>query len=205
VLSLTINLARAYMQPEYTIITQLLANNGITSSAAELHGLLTGLLCSGNVEAESGDIGLLLEPPLQLPPIVQQLLERFTATAQEQLSSIDYSFQPYLPSDDSKIVERVTALGAWCDGFTVGFAASYILPESKLGAEVSEILTDFAQFADVGENQSDLSEQDEADYMELMEYVRMATITVYLHVVGVEVAKTESEKLDEYPDDGFLH
>ena len=196
------------MQTDYKMMTLLLTGNHVDHSPAELHGMLTGQLCSGVVAPDPEDIGGLMEHPQHLVPVVSKLVERLCGETSAQLSHLDYHFQPLLPSDETSLKDRVNALGAWCDGFMVGFAAGYVGPDSALSSEVREILGDFGQFATIAEEGEELSDQDEVDYMELVEYVRMATITLFQQL-GAEhplANKPQPEvQWAESPDDGFVH
>lgn len=198
------------MQADYKMMTLLLTGNHVQHSPAEVHGMLTGQLCSGVANVDPEDLGGLMEQPQHLVPVVCKLIERLCGETTEQLAHVDYHFQPLLPSDESSLMDRVNALGAWCDGFMVGFAAGYIGPDSALSSEAREILSDFGQFAAISEDGSELSEQDEVDYMELVEYVRMATITLFQQLGAAKppVSKSAPETrfgFDERPDDGFIH
>jgi uncharacterized protein YgfB (UPF0149 family) len=196
------------MQADYKMMTLLLTGNHVDHSPAELHGMLTGQLCSGVVAPDPEDIGGLMEHPQQLVPVVSKLVERLCGETAAQLTHLDYHFQPLLPSDETSLKDRVNALGSWCDGFMVGFAAGYIGPDSALSAEVREILGDFGQFAAISEDGEELSDQDEVDFMELIEYVRMATITLFQQL-GAEQPTPSKRQLEELaserPDDGFIH
>jgi hypothetical protein len=140
---------------------------------------------------------------------VRKLVERLLGEATEQLSHLDYHFQPLLPPDEATLQERVNALGAWCDGFTVGFAAGFIKPESVLSAEAREILSDFGQFAAVSDNGEELSDQDEVDYMELVEYVRMAAIMLYQQLGSPPPQQAPAAEQEPGfgpdPDTDFIH
>ena len=199
------------MQSDYIKISQLLHDNQVDNSLAGIHGLVTGLLCTGNPEADPEDVGQLLQPPQIFPDLTRKLMLQLATSSQGQLSSLEYNFQPLLPPDESSLPERVVALAEWCDGFTVGFAAAYFLPESRLGAEVREILADFSQFAGMADSANDLSDQDEVDYMELVEYVRMAAIMVYQQVADIDSDTDDGgdgEKPgtdDIVPEAKFLH
>lgn len=195
------------MQADYKMMSLLLSGNHVQHSPAELHGMLTGQLCSGVVAPDPDDLSGLMEQPGNFVPVVCKLIERLLGETTEQLAHIDYHFQPLLPSDEASLQERVNALGAWCDGFMVGFAAGYIGPDSALSAEAREILGDFGQFADIAEDGAELSEQDEVDYMELVEYVRMAAITLFQQLGAARPPArphTDSFASDQ-PDDGFIH
>jgi uncharacterized protein YgfB (UPF0149 family) len=177
----------------------------VDNSLAAIHGLLTGLVCTGNPEADPEDVGQLLQPPQIFSELIRSFLQQLATASSEQLSSLEYNFQPLLPADEHSLPERVVALAEWCDGFTVGFAAAYFLPESRLGAEVREILTDFAQFAEMAEAVNDLSDQDEVDYMELVEYVRMAAIMVFQQLADAGTEESGEDDSSIAPDTKFLH
>ena len=191
------------MQPDYIKISQLLLDNRVDNSLSEIHGLVTGLLCTGNPEADPEDVGQLLQPPQIVADSARTLFQQLANTSKEQLSSLEYNFEPLLPADENKLADRVVALAEWCDGFTVGFAAGYFQPESMLGTEVREILADFAQFAGRADSVTNLSDQDEVDYMELVEYVRMAAIMVYQQVADADNEKPVNDEV--VPEVRLLH
>lgn len=180
------------MQADYTLTAQLLADSLPNVSPAELHGLLTGQLCSGVVHPDPEDLGEMLEH--ELLPVVRKLLQRLGEDANAQLGGLDYGFQPLLPNDEALLPQRVQALGLWCANFTTGFAAGYLRPESDLSKEAREILRDFAELAGLADAESLVDEQDEADFMELVEYVRMAAITLYQQLVGMRLPPAESDQ-----------
>ena len=194
------------MQADYKMMTLLLSGNHVQRSPAELHGMLTGQLCSGVVAPDPEDLSGLMEQPTHFTPVINKLVERLLGETTEQLSHLDFQFHPLLPADDTLLQDRVNALGTWCDGFMVGFSAGYIGPESALSSEAREILGDFGQFAAISEDGAELSEQDEVDFMELVEYVRMATITLFQQLGAAQPpAKAPSEGFAERPEDGFIH
>lgn len=188
------------MQPDYKMITLLLSGNHVSHTPAELHGLLTGQLCSGIAEPDPDDLCELLAQHQPFAPVVRKLLDRLLAEARGHLADMDYNFQPLLPTDEALLQERVSALGMWCDGFMVGFAAGYIRPESDLSAEAREILGDFGQLAAVSDEAEDVSEQDEVDFMELVEYVRMAAITLYQQLGNSSEAPARDDRDEPGPD-----
>lgn len=188
------------MEPDYRMINLLLSGNHMGNSPAELHGMLTGQLCSGVADPDPEDLGELLEPHPHLTPVVRKLLERLVSETAENLAQTDYHYQPLLPTDDYALQERVAALGLWCDGFMVGFAAGYIRPESALTEEAREILSDFAELATVSEEAEEVSEQDEVDYMELVEYVRVAAITLYQQLGTAPAPDEKPQQQIDGPD-----
>ncbi|MDY6984030.1 MAG: UPF0149 family protein, partial [Pseudomonadota bacterium] len=85
------------MQADYKMMTLLLSGNHVQHSPAEVHGMLTGQLCSGVDNVDPEDLGGLMEQPQQLVPVVCKLIERMWSETTGQLANIDYHFQPLLP------------------------------------------------------------------------------------------------------------
>lgn len=192
------------MQADYKMITLLLTGNHVAHSPAELHGLLTGQLCSGVAAPDPDDLGELMDQHHHLTPVVSKLVERLLSEATEQLTHPDYHFHPLLPPDETPLQERIVALGTWCDSFMVGFSAGFIRPDSALSPEAREILGDFGQFAAISDENQELTDQDEVDFMELVEYVRMAAITLYQQL-AVPLLIPKNLQPEPAPDDGFIH
>jgi uncharacterized protein YgfB (UPF0149 family) len=194
------------MTPDYSMMQQLLSSKLPECSPAVLHGLVTGLLSSGAPDIDEEDVATLLQQ--DFAPVTAQLVARLISNAREQLQQPDFSFQLLLPQDDERLSNRVMALGYWCEGFTTGFAAGFVLPESTLSAEGRESLNDIGQFANLSEEVMGEQDEDEADYMELVEYVRMAAITLFQ-----QLAQSQSGEEDGHPlapdngddDDRLLH
>ena len=76
------------------------------------------------------------------------------------------------------IVHRTVALGQWCQGFLAGFALKLGVTGQTPSAETQEVLSDLVAIARIGE--PDGSDDDEADFMELVEYLRMAAMNLFL-------------------------
>lgn len=166
------------MTLDYSLVRDLLDRTAPDISPALLHGVLSGFVCSGG-EFDAELLPQLLQVPV--PPIVGELAEGLASRAREALASEDFVFEPLLPDDDSPLGERLGALGHWCDWFASGFAAGFMRPDSDLGADMCEILDDFAQVAAADQFESDANSQDEQDFMELVEYVRIGSIALFRH------------------------
>ncbi len=146
-------------------------------SAAELHGMVCGQVCANGDPVSSAG---LLEIPGAAAAELRDLLLVFGTQVREQLQKNDYSFQPFLPDDEEELSLRLIALSDWCEGFNSGFGAAFAGSGFSLLPETQEVLRDFAAIAQVEEQPDDTAEQNEAYYMELVEYVRMGAISVYL-------------------------
>ena len=193
------------MTPDYSMMQELLRTSLPDCTPATLHGVITGLLSSGAPDIDEEDIATLMEK--EFSPVIAQLVARLITTTRSQLQELDYSFKLVLPQDDIVLSARVLALGHWCESFTAGFAAGFVQSETALGEEGREALTDIAQLAGLVDEDADDIDDEEGDYMELVEYVRMAAVTLYQQLAAPAAAEAPAEEMSPFmaPDDDQLH
>ncbi|WP_432696891.1 UPF0149 family protein [Marinobacterium sp. YM272] len=168
--------------PDFDIVANLLIEEGVLAvSPAELHGLLAGQLAAGarfdadtllRVFLELMDVSALKQETTKLGLI--ELYQRTLA----QYESDDFDFALLLPDDEQMLAQRAEALGSWCSGFLSGFGL-HTKQSQKLSAEAQEGLQDLAQIAQIAADTDVDSEEDEADLMEVQEYVRMAAMLMF--------------------------
>lgn len=127
-------------------------------SPAELHGHLLGRVCAGAGFDEAAWQHAAAELLGGAPG------ERLKAA----LSG--------LPDDETPLAQRTEALGQWCQGFLAGFGLT--AREGSLTGEAEEVLQDMAAIAQV-QGQLEDSEDGETDYMEVMEYLRVAPLLLF--------------------------
>lgn len=161
----------------YQAFATLLSTSGHPVSPAELHGLLLGRSCGGaGFEADSwlADAAELLEGEPQ--DNVRNALIGLQEMVKGELTGDDMTVVLLLPTDDAPLADRAAALGQWCQGFLTGFGLTY--RDNALSTEASEVLQDLAAIAQV---QDALEESDdgESDYMEVMEYLRVAPLLLF--------------------------
>ena len=167
-----------------------LLEQGQQSSPSALHGCLCGLLAAGApregefcLEALAQALELVLHG--ELAGQVMQLYQVTAAALQDE----EFDFHPLLPDDDVDIVARTAALADWCKGFLAGFAHSSVgagRPAPVLSEDSSEILRDFASIAKAGVDEQDSEEESEDSYFELVEYLRFATLNVFMDSVSAD-------------------
>ncbi|MDT8397633.1 MAG: UPF0149 family protein [Pseudomonadales bacterium] len=187
------------MAADYVKAGELLAASGIFNTPAELHGIISGQLSAGARAVDIEVVAQLMQLP-QLPSgIIVELISRFQQDIAAHLQSMDFGFQPLLPDDDEELVFRLEALGRWCDGFNMGFAASGLQDKSIL-EETREVLHDFARIAELDESNSDGEdqEQNEEDYTEIVEYVRMAATSVYMQNGVLETESRDTDGINRH-------
>lgn len=168
--------------PDFDIVANLLIEEGVLAvSPAELHGLIAGQLAAGarfdadtllRVFLELMDVSALKQESTKLGLI--ELYQRTLA----QYESDDFDFALLLPDDEQMLAQRAEALGSWCSGFLSGFGL-HTRESQKLSAEAQEGLQDLAQIAQIAADTDVDSEEDEADLMEVQEYVRMAAMLMF--------------------------
>ncbi len=158
-------------------LARLLLPLGTINSPSELHGLLCGKLCAGTALSETR---WLLEAVefldfTQAPDErVRDALSRLYHQSRAQLHE-DFSPVLMLPDDDAEMAERLRALSEWCHGFLSGFGS--VSREEALTEEALSILQDLAAIVHISADEDDADE--EADYMEVVEYVRVLAATLY--------------------------
>lgn len=162
--------------PYHAFVT-LLTSSGHSVSPAELHGHLLGRSCAGaGFDAD----GWLAEAAELLAGEPQDNVRNALIGLQEmvkgELTSDDMTVVLLLPTDDAPLAERAAALGQWCQGFLSGFGLTRL--DYSLSDEANEVLRDLAAIAQV---QDALEESDdgESDYMEVMEYLRVAPLLLF--------------------------
>lgn len=177
-------------------LANLLLPLGTINSPSELHGLLCGKLCAG---APLNETHWLLEAVefldfTQAPDErVRDALSRLYHQSRDQLDQ-DFSPLLMLPDDESDMEERITALSQWCHGFLSGFGA--VSREESLSEEAVAMLEDLAAIVHI--TADDEEADDEADYMEVVEYVRVLAAALYEE-------SPKPPRLEERPGHTTLH
>jgi hypothetical protein len=162
--------------PEYTEINRILSKTTLKLNPSQAHGLICGLLCgnphSSQVweEAVTGD--------KKSSKARTDLKKLYNASA-TQLDEFLFEFQLLLPEDSNELPERAEALTLWTQGFLTGLKLSQIDIVDRESGEVTEAINDMIEIAKMNYEDVVVSDDDEAAYIELVEYVRMAVILIY--------------------------
>ncbi|MFI8746087.1 YecA family protein [Pseudomonas sp. NPDC077186] len=161
----------------YAAFAALLSSAGHSVSPAELHGLLLGRSCAGagfDAEAWLLDAAELLGSEPQ--DNVRQALIGLQEMVKGELCSEDVTLVLLLPDDEAPLAQRAVALGQWCQGFLGGFGLT--ARDGALSGEAMEVLQDLSAIAQV-QSALEESEDGESDYMEVMEYLRVAPLLLF--------------------------
>jgi uncharacterized protein YgfB (UPF0149 family) len=160
--------------------------------AEQWHGLLCGLICSGRptsvdllhrLMVETNEINLVLGDSQK--GMLEQLLEE---TAQ-QLAEGQFAFNLLLPDDDEDLSLRTRALSDWCDAFLFGLSAGGLNRDTELAPDLGEFIADLTEISRVEFQADTASEDDEYDFNELVEYIRVGVLLAYDELNPVGTAK----------------
>lgn len=166
--------------------TSQLDQHSVMASAAELQGLIAGMLSAG-IPADAGTILPVLYDFLNdgqaLNTHLKGLIEQLIAETARQLAEEDYSLQLLLPSDDDAMPERLEAMIEWAQAFLVGFAIqqtdlSLVSPDVR---EAIDQLTEVTRIDIYTEDDASDAENEES-YFLVLEHMRMLVLTCFNEV-----------------------
>jgi len=183
---------------DFDQLANALAPLGVLNSPSELHGLLCGKLAGG---AALTEIQWLLDAVefldfTQAPePHIRDLLSLVYKVTLEQFRG-DFVLTLLLPDDDELISDRVTALSQWCHGFLTGFGSADA-KDRTLDEEAQDMLRDVAAIVQIQIDDEEDEEANEADYMEITEYIRVIASSFYAEFAAtlVDIAPPESQQI----------
>ncbi len=166
--------------------TSQLDQNAVMASAAELQGLVAGMLSAG-IPADAGTILPVLYDFLNdgqaLNAHLKGLIEQLIAETARQLAEEDYSLQLLLPSDDDAMPERLEAMVEWAQAFLVGFAIQQT-DLSLVSPDVREAIDQLTEITRIDiHTEDDASEaENEESYFLVLEHLRLLVLTCFNEV-----------------------
>jgi yecA family protein len=189
--------------PEYDDVDDWFLSLEAEATPAELHGQLSGLIAGNGTPKPNQWLAIcseLLEVNVQPgTPIADELCALIEIVTQ-QFSVEGFGLELLVPDEQTPMLERVEGLGQWCQGFLTGFALAGNTQQGwkNLSEESREVLTDLASIAQVMVDEDD-AEQQEQDYLELLEYVRLGAIQVWLDLNPPPPREVDPETGTPYP------
>lgn len=171
--------------PGWSESADVLFGDGLTLNPSELHGALLGMLAAGVdiSDDERRDNALaLLEKSLavDLHGEVADFTRRIMAATLSAVADADFAFQPMLPEDDEPFEHRLLSTGRWASGFLTGYTQAVAAIAGTGGSvppSTAEAIKDFAAIAHIDAEEEE-SEEAERDLSELVEYMRIAALSV---------------------------
>ena len=185
----------------YDEISDALRRIGVEQGAAEVHGALCGLFCTvGGLQADYWLDNMITPVPEDDALIVDALSNESRALltllfnqTEKQLSGNDFEFELMLPDDSAGLYGRVEALGHWCQGFLFGLSQGGLTDPAGLPGDLPEIVKDLVEISRAETYELDDDNADENDYMQLVEFVRVAVQLFVEEMQQFQVAEPESD------------
>jgi uncharacterized protein YgfB (UPF0149 family) len=160
--------------------------------AAELHGGISGLLCTQGpgamslwLQGSATDDDARSEERLA----AADCLHEVEAETWRELNDPTLAFYPLLPDPEDSLPDRVAAIAHWCHGFVTGLGLGGYSPEDAAFEEgddeirngLAELIEDFVEISRAGIGADELESVDQAgfDLAEVIEYVRVGVQFVF--------------------------
>lgn len=176
----------------------LIRQADVATSAAEVHGVLTGLLCAQSGLGRDAWLQAVQREVDGGAALAEQGGDLLTALYEEtvrQLASSDLEFEPLLADEEAELDERVRALGQWCQGYLWGLGLGGVGSDRDLPADTREALNDLAEVSRAGDYAVEEDETDEAALMELVEFVRTVVLMVQEELNPTKAPPRQDETL----------
>ncbi|GAB1255730.1 YecA family protein [Aurantivibrio plasticivorans] len=170
--------------PSFDGLADQFLSLGALNSPAELHGMICGHLCGGGRYSHGEWLKAakeFLDCSQSVDGESEQLLIQIYQTTLSQLRDQEFSVLLLLPDDDTDLEQRIVSLGHWCHGFLTGFGTSGLSGDTQMSAETADALRDFAAFVQISPEDA-LDDDSENDYMEIVEYIRVALLTIFMEI-----------------------
>lgn len=169
--------------PSFKSLGDILARAGAACDAAEAHGTVCGVVCIG---ADGGDTWLkhLLDQATGSEAQQQAARRELLVLRDRSRKILDegtLEFEPLLPEERATLKVRTAALGEWCQGFLygLGLGGRRLQARGGLSGEAQEVFRDLSEISKAGFEGDAPTDEDEADYAEVLEYVRVGVQMLY--------------------------
>lgn len=156
----------------YNACNAIIVQSDAELSAAEAHGMATGMLCVNEQTDSASWLTELFQNSNAALDENEYLLVRLFEETRRLLGNDEFDFDLFLPDDDALLIEQVEALRNWCRGFLLGVGSGGAA--SICSKEAREILKDIAEFTKLDLDAK--GEEDEQAFVEITEYLRAAVL-----------------------------
>ncbi|SHI22854.1 UPF0149 family protein [Ferrimonas marina] len=163
---------------------------------AEVHGVLTGLVCGG----VAVDGKAWLRPFLELVNDGEPMSDNLTAIVRELYVDVvntlvdpEMRFSPLLADEDDPLSDRLEAFINWTQSFLTGLAMVQPALDSA-SAEVKELIDDLTQFTQV-ELEVEENDENEEGFAALVEHTRIAAWECLREFRGLDDDEDEPKTL----------
>ncbi len=182
---------------DYDELDGALQRCGSNWDAAQTHGLLTGRLAVAGVPAGPEWLLQVLEGTDEANAArqeCQEMLDKLYQGAFWKLTERLSEFYPLLPDDDVDAEQRTQALAHWCEAFLHGLVSSrheQALKDRLAAEPLSDIIRDMLQITRAAIDEESDEEDNEAAYIEIVEYIRVAAQLAYEELADIRHAEEQ--------------
>lgn len=157
----------------------LLDEQPLAVSAAELHGVISGIVCGGvNLDGRSYRplMLALINEGLNLSGPLADFVDALYRDTAESFVGGQCEFLLLLPDEDESLQERLIALVGWVNGYLSGFGVACKQFQSAPD-ELREMISDLAEIARATVDGDDGAS--DKDFEEVSEYVRIVALSCF--------------------------
>ena len=179
----------------YQTLAMLLGQQGVVMTAAEMHGLLTGLVCGGDIDPSFMTLlQQLTNDGKAFNHSLTELLKKIYTELKATLLDDGFGLQLLLPNvEDSHLFTQVEALAGWVNHFLLGLGVTQPKLEQVTG-EAGEAIDDLRTIAQLGYDEDEDKEILEQSLEEVLEYVRIAALLCFEQFNPVAQRTMEANK-----------
>ncbi|MES9874951.1 MAG: UPF0149 family protein [Candidatus Sedimenticola sp. 6PFRAG7] len=177
----------------YERLERELASADVESSGAEVHGIMCGLLCTGQSDAYA----ILLRELLPDTPDDDLLagecrnsLRKLFDETDAAMNGPGLGFSPFMPEEEKPLKVRARAISEWCQGFLYGMGVTGVDPQARLSEETMEALNDLIEITRMDVDSLSDSDEDEDALVEIGEFLWVAAMLVHEELVHDPAVKT---------------
>jgi uncharacterized protein YgfB (UPF0149 family) len=158
----------------YQIVDTIIANIEPEVTAAEAHGMASGMLCIESRAEAMAWLHELFQDAIELLEEDKNTLISLFEQTQELLNGDEFGFDLFIPDESFSLKEQMEGLRNWCKGFLLG--VGYSTTQAKWPGDTGGILQDIVEFSKLDVDIEADDDEDENALMEVHEYLRAAVM-----------------------------
>ncbi|MBS0056346.1 YecA family protein [Yersinia sp. Marseille-Q3913] len=181
--------------PTYQSVALALSQQAVALTPAEMHGLISGMLCGGSKdEGWRVLVHDLTNDGVAFPQTLGLQLQQLHQATQDALENEGFMFQLLIPEgDEITVFERADALSGWVNHFLLGLGM--LQPKlAQVKGEVGEAIDDLRNIAQLGYDEDEDQEELAQSLEEVIEYVRVASILCHIEFTQEKPTAPEMRK-----------
>lgn len=169
---------------DWSAVMSAVADEWSDMNICELQGFITAVVTICKAPSED-EWKLLFENAFvpELPETLLNLVVEEGEDVHDQLQDTDdaYEYQPLLPDDTHDMVERITGIASWANGFLTGYGITSTTPrpdEEELLISLQRLGRLKLTYEELEEAEAEDEGSTEAQYEELLEFARIVPVSM---------------------------